>query len=113
MQLPRSRLVASAVRSDGSFTLAPALLQTLAPGHALDLEATDDGAFTLAPALLQTLAPTHPLRLEATDKAGKTSSLDLSFVLDTKIAPPSFDLGPASDGRKKGEHATTVILATQ
>ena len=86
MQRPRSRLTASAVRSDG--------------------------AFTLAPALLQTLAPTHPLHLEATDKAGKTSSLDLSFVLDTKITPPSFDLGPASDGGKKGDHATTVILAT-
>jgi Pectate lyase superfamily protein len=87
MQRPRSRLAASAVRSDGSFTLAPALLQTL--------------------------APPHPLHLEATDKAGKTSSLDLSFVLDTKIAPPSFDLGPASDSGKKGDHATTVILVTQ
>src|SRR5215472_6582504 len=86
MQRPRSSLTASAVRSNGSFTLAPALLQTLAPAHAL--------------------------HLETTDKAAKTSSLDLSFVLDAKIAPPSFDLGPASDGGKKGDHATPVILAT-
>src|SRR5262249_288561 len=83
MQRPRSRLVASAVRSDGAFTPAPAL---------------------------QTLAPAHALHLETTDKAAKTSSLDLSFVLDPKIVPPSFDLGPASDGGKKGDHATTVIV---
>jgi hypothetical protein len=82
MQRPRSRLAGSAVRSDGAFTLAPALLQTLAPAHAL--------------------------HLETTDKAGKTSSLDLSFVLDAKIAPPSFDLGPASDGGKKGDHASNA-----
>src|SRR5262249_23225966 len=53
------------------------------------------------------------LHLETTDKAAKTSSLDLSFVLDAKIAPPSFDLGPASDGGKKGDHASPVILVTQ
>src|SRR5262249_38938893 len=98
---------------DGAFTLAPAPLQTLAPAHALHLEATDDGGFTLAPALLQTLAPAHALHLVATDTPGKTSSLDLSFVLDTKIAPASFDLALASDSGKKGDHATPVILVTQ
>src|SRR5262249_48201598 len=113
MQRPRSRSPASAVRSDRSFTLAPALLPTLAAAHALDLEATDDGAVTPAPAPWQTLAPAHALHLEATDKAAQTSSLDLSFVLDTKIAPPSFDLAPPSDSGKKGDHAAPVILVTQ
>ena len=83
MRRPRSRLLASADRSDGSFTLAPPLLQTLAGG------ALADG--------------THALHLEATDKAGNISRHDLSFIFDTKIAPPSFDLGPASDGGKKGD----------
>ena len=82
MRHPRSRLLASADRSDGSFTLAPPLLQTLAGG------ALADG--------------THALHLEATDKAGDLSRLDLSFILDTKIAPPSFDLAPASDSEKTG-----------
>src|SRR5262245_3007598 len=112
MQRPKSRLADSAVRSDGSSTLAPPLLQTFAPVHALHLEATDDGGFTLAPAPLQTLAPAHELHLEATDKAGKISSLDPSFVLSTKIAPPSFDLALAFDSGKKGDHATPVILVT-
>jgi hypothetical protein len=58
-----SRLLASADRSDGSFTLAPPLLQTLAGG------ALADG--------------THALPLEATDKAGDLSRLDLSFIRDT------------------------------
>ena len=45
MRRPGSRLLASAVSSDGSFTLAPPLLQTLAGGplangaHAVHLEA--------------------------------------------------------------------------
>ena len=89
MRRPRSGLLASADRSDGSFTLAPPLLQTLAGG------ALADGA--------------HALHLKATDKAGNISRLDLSFILDTKIAPPSFDLGPASDSENTGDHATTVI----
>jgi Tryptophan-rich Synechocystis species C-terminal domain len=92
MRRPRSTLPASAVRSDGSFTLAPPLLQTLAGG------ALADGA--------------HALHLETTDKAGNISRLDLSFILDTKIAPPSFDLGPAYDSEKTGDHATTVIPVT-
>ena len=68
MRRPRVGLPASADRSDGSFTLAPPLLQTLAGG------ALADGA--------------HALHLKATDKAGNISRLDLSFILDTKIAPP-------------------------
>ena len=69
MWRPRSRLPASAVRSDGSFTLAPPLLQTLAGG------ALADG--------------THALHLEATDKAGDLSRLDLSFIRDTTAATMS------------------------
>jgi Bacterial Ig-like domain len=84
-----SRAVTSALQPEGSFTLTPALLKTLAGG------ALRDGA--------------HTPHLVATDKAGKTSSLDLSFVLDTKIAPPSFDITPASDSAKTGNRATTVI----
>ena len=68
MRLQSSGLLGSADRSDGSFTLAPPLLQTLAGG------ALADGA--------------HALHLKATDKAGNISRLDLSFILDTKIAPP-------------------------
>src|SRR6266540_4043162 len=69
MWRPRSRLPASAVRSDGSFTLAPPLLQTLAGG------ALADGA--------------HVLHLEATDKPGDLSRLDLSFIRDTTAATMS------------------------
>jgi len=69
MRRPRSTLPASAVRSDGSFTLAPPLLQTLAGG------ALADGA--------------HVLHLEATDKAGDLSRLDLSFIRDTTAATMS------------------------
>src|SRR5215472_5656328 len=72
-----SPAITSAVQPDGSFTLTPALLNTLAGG------ALHDGA--------------HTPHFVATDTAGKTSSLDLSFMLDPKIAPASFDLAPASD----------------
>src|SRR5262245_56698782 len=72
MRLQSSRLLASADRSDGSFTLAPPLLQTLAGG------ALAGGA----------LADAHAL-LEATDKAGNISRLDLSFILDTTAATRS------------------------
>src|SRR5262245_28565203 len=115
MQHPTSRLAASAVLPDGSFTLAPALGASPAVTSALQ----PDGSFSLTPALLNTLAGgalrdgAHTLHLVATDKAGKTSSLDLSFVLGAKIAAPSFDLAPASDSGKKGDHATSVILVTQ
>src|SRR6266540_773623 len=68
MWRPRSRLPASLVRSDGSFTLAPPLLQTLTGG------ALADGA--------------HALHLEATDKAGDISRLD-SFIRDTTAATMS------------------------
>ena len=179
MERPRSRLAASAVLSDGSFTLAPPLLQTFARGaladgatdkagniprhdlsfildttaatisgrlahdtgasgsHGLTNEpklvgtatdasgivefsgALDRGAspVTLTPALLNTLAGgalhdgARTQHFVATDTAGKTSSLDLSFMLDTKIAPASLDLVPASDSGRKGDHATTVIPA--
>src|SRR5215471_8464236 len=81
--------------------------------------ALDRGAspVTLTPALLNTLAGgaphdgAHTPHFVATDTAGKTSSLDLSFMLDPKIAPASFDLAPASDSGRKGDHATTVIPA--
>src|SRR5262249_44339626 len=77
-----SRAVTSALQPEGSFTLTPASPKTLAGG-------LRDNA--------------HTLHVVATDKAGKTSSLDLSFVLDTKIAPPSFDLAPASNSERKGD----------
>src|SRR5262245_17562473 len=164
MQRPRSRLADSAALSDGSFTLAPPRLQTLARGtladgatdkagnisrhdlsfivyttaatisgrlandtgasgsHGLTNEpklvgtatdangiakfsgALDRGAspVTVTPALLNTLAGgalhdgAHTPHFVATDTAGKTSSLDLSFMLDTKIAPASFEIGRAS-----------------
>src|SRR5262245_134770 len=179
MQRPRSRLADSAVLSDGSFTLALPLLQTLARGALADgatdkagnisrhdlsfiLDTTaatisgrladDTGAsgsdgltdepevvgtatdangiakfggaldrgaspVTLAPALRNTLSGealhdgAHTPHFVATDTAGKTSSLDLSFMLDTKIAPASLGLAPASDSGRKGDHATTVIPA--
>src|SRR5262249_29021639 len=60
MQRPRSRLTDSTVFSDGSFTLAPPLLQTPARG------ALTDGA---------------------TDKAGHIPRHDLSFILDTTARP--------------------------
>src|SRR6516162_186957 len=159
MQRPRSRLADSPVLSDGSFTLAPPLLQTFARGaladgatdkagnisrrdlsfildttaatisgrlahdtgasgsHGLMNEprpvgmaidangiakfsgALDRGAspVTLTPALLNTLAGgalhdgARTQHFVATDTAGKTSSLDLSFTFDTKIAPASLD----------------------
>src|SRR5262249_12175609 len=59
MRRPRSRLADSALLSDGSFTLAPALLQTFAR------EALAD---------------------RATDKAGSISRHDLPFSLDTTAA---------------------------
>jgi hypothetical protein len=179
MHRPRSRLADSAVLSDGSFMLAPPLLQTFARGaladgatdkagnisrhdlsfipdttaatisgrpahdtgasgsHGLTNEpkpvgtatdangiakfsgALDRGAspVTLTPALLNTLAGgalhdgAHTPHFVATDTAGKTSSLDLSFMLDTKIASASFDLAPASESGRKGDHATTVVPA--
>src|SRR5262249_3099994 len=86
-----SPAITSAVQPDGSVTLTPALLNTLAGG------APHDGA--------------HTPHFVATDTTGKTSSLDLSFMLDPKIAPASFDLAPASDSGRKGDHAITVIPA--
>src|SRR5262249_39614662 len=86
-----SPAITSAVQPDGSVTLTPASLKTLAGGS------LHDGA--------------HTPQLVATDTAGETSSLDLSFMPDTKIAPPSLDLAPASDSGRKGDHATTVIPA--
>jgi hypothetical protein len=78
MQRPRSRLADSAVLSDGSFTLAPPLLQTLARG------ALADGA---------------------TDKAGNIPRHDLSFILDTTAAIISGRL--AHDTGASGSHGLT------
>src|SRR5262245_55524545 len=78
-----SLAVTSAVQPDGSFSLTPALLNTLAGG------ALHHGA--------------HPSHFVAIDTAGRTSSLDLSFMLDTKTAPASFDLAPASDSGRKAD----------
>ena len=78
MQRPRSRLADSAVLSDGSFTLAPPLLQTFARG------ALADGV---------------------TDKAGNISRHDLSFILDTTAATISGRL--AHDTGASGSHGLT------
>ncbi len=58
--------LASSLQSDGSFTLSKSTMQVLAGGSLAD-------------------GP-HTLHLVATDKLGRSSSLDLSFVLQT--APP-------------------------
>src|SRR5262245_36065029 len=80
MQRPRSRLADSAVLSDGSFALAPPLLQTFARG------ALADGA---------------------TDKAGNISRHDLSFILNTTAATISGRPAHDIDIGASGSHGLT------
>src|SRR6266540_3250308 len=90
MRHPRSRLFASADRSDASFTLAPP--EPDVPIFGIRLS---DWLHREAHKLLQTLAGgaladgTHALHPEAADKAGNISRLDLSFILDMTAATMS------------------------
>jgi len=92
MRHPRSRLLASADRSDGSFTLTPPLLQTLARGVLAD-------GF-------------HALHLEATDKAGNVSRLDRSSTRPQQgqVKPLfSFSLTTHEGRLATGGHSGTPI----
>src|SRR6516165_9018509 len=91
MQRPRSKLAGSAVLSE----LA-------------DSDVLSDGSFTLAPPLLQTFAR-GALADGATDKAGNISRHDLSFFLDMTAAAISGRL--ADDTGASGPDGLTDEVA--
>ncbi len=85
--------VLSLVKSDGTFTLTSALLQSLANGSLTDGE--------------------HTLHLVATDRAGNASGTDVSFVLDTAAPRLSADLVVDSGSSKFDQLTNNPTISGQ